>query len=436
MTDHLRAGDRLTLEVTQIDGEGRGLATHAGREVRIAGAFGGEVVDVELTHVSKGGPVAHARLAAIRTAHPHRRALPCPRHVDLEGRCGGCPLMGLDEDAQREQKAAWLRSLGLEVERVRGRGPQLGYRFASKRVAFGGPGRLQLGSFQRGSHRPAWMRACLVDHPRLSAAADEIEDRAQELAIPAFDERRGDGALRGVWLKTDGEHVVVTLLAGRDAPEVRESLKTLAHRLEVPRGVAFALAQGGAMRVQEAKALRGDVQLAVEGESIAAQGPLAFLQPNPAVTRTMHARLLEDEAGAPVEGTLALDLYAGGGATTRLARARFGEVVPVESHPGSARALGVAPAKVEDALREWSEKTPRVPDLVLANPPRKGLGAAVCAALRALGAPRLHVMSCGPAALARDLAALAPTYRRVSLEAWDTLPQTPHVELLARLVRA
>jgi tRNA/tmRNA/rRNA uracil-C5-methylase (TrmA/RlmC/RlmD family) len=44
---------------------------------------------------------------------------------------------------------------------------------------------------------------------------------------------------------------------------------------------------------------------------------------------------------------------------------------------------------------------------------------------------RIHVMACGPA----DIAALGEGYRVESLHAYDTLPQTPHVELIAKLVR-
>ena len=75
------------------------------------------------------------------------------------------------------------------------------------------------------------------------------------------------------------------------------------------------------------------------------------------------------------------------------------------------------------------------PDLVVANPPRKGLGADVAELLASHAPPRLAIMSCGPEALARDLAVLeASGYRRVSLTAYDALPQTPHVELVAKLV--
>ena len=52
-----------------------------------------------------------------------------------------------------------------------------------------------------------------------------------------------------------------------------------------------------------------------------------------------------------------------------------------------------------------------------------------------LAPARLHVMACGPAGLRRDLDGLAELYRVERLTAFDTLPQTPHVELVAWLER-
>ena len=71
---------------------------------------------------------------------------------------------------------------------------------------------------------------------------------------------------------------------------------------------------------------------------------------------------------------------------------------------------------------------------VFIDPPRGGMGPAVCAELSALAAPRLQIMSCSADALVRDLAALqAGGYALRHLRAYDTLPHTPHLELVAWL---
>ena len=63
------------------------------------------------------------------------------------------------------------------------------------------------------------------------------------------------------------------------------------------------------------------------------------------------------------------------------------------------------------------------------------MGPEVCAALRELAAPRVHLMSCNAQTLAADLERLAPDYELEGLRGYDTLPQTPHLELVAFLRR-
>ncbi len=164
--------------------------------------------------------------------------------------------------------------------------------------------------------------------------------------------------------------------------------------------------------------------------------PLGFLQPNPVVAGRAYEALCALPDGTALRGDSALDLFAGAGVTTALLRRAFDHVTPVESYLESAAALGVPAQDAADAVRAWQRDGRATPALVVANPPRAGLGAALCDALLALGAPRLHVMSCNPHSLARDLGRLAPSYRLEAARAFDTLPQTPHVEVVAWLVRA
>jgi tRNA/tmRNA/rRNA uracil-C5-methylase (TrmA/RlmC/RlmD family) len=110
-------------------------------------------------------------------------------------------------------------------------------------------------------------------------------------------------------------------------------------------------------------------------------------------------------------------------------------VIPCESYPESARALEIEPESVEDFLAKQLAQARPVPDLIIANPPRGGLGEQVCAHLVALAPARLHVMSCNPDTLAADLDRLRPRYRLVGLRGYDTLPQTAHLELVAWLRR-
>lgn len=405
---------------------GQGTARAEGLEILVPDLATGERARVEIEHVSKGAPRAHARVIQRIASLPGRREAPCPNHTSRGGACSGCPLMTWDEDTQRGLVAERLRSLGLDAP-LHAAPESLGYRCSAKRIVFRKGSHVRLGSYVSGTHRPADMRGCLVDHPLIRDAADEISVRATELKTPIYRPGRERG-LRYVWLKTDGTNVLVTLIWGL-APD--EHAKQLAESLSVA-GVATSVQSGpgNAMRGGGARRARGLTGLDIEvGGVVAHVGPLGFLQPNLAFAERFYGTLLSDEAGEPVKGERALDLYAGAGLTTQMLQERFSEVVPCESHPESAQALGVAPEKVGAFLTRQARA-----DFVVANPPRKGLGPEVCEALLRLGAPRVHLMSCGPRGLANDVKALKAKYQVASIDVFDSLPQTPHVEIVVRLV--
>jgi 23S rRNA (uracil1939-C5)-methyltransferase len=435
----VRAGDTVDLEISDLTPAGDGLGVlpeyapasrdpdvPSTREIHVPGAFPGELARVRLLHVSRQHPRAHAELHGFLRAHPERREPPCAHH-GLTAACNGCPLLPLPVAVQRIIKSELLaRSFGLHVDRVVPSPHEFGYRWSSKRVASGQPGRLVLGSYTRGTHEVVAMDTCLVDHPAIVAAADELRAAADALEISP------DTDLRYVWFKTDGRDVLLTLVTrDHDSRAARE----LPARLQRPAGVAWSVQPhaGNNLRGESPVLLhgRGELTLNISDVTVTV-GPLGFLQPNPAAAALAYHDLLHREDGTPVTGALAFDLYAGAGVTTELLRRSFTTVHACEAYPESAATLGLAPETAESFLARMHDTSP---DLILANPPRDGLGPDVCAALVRLAAPRVHLMACGPAGLARDLAALENHYRLAGLRAYDTLPHTPHIELVAWLVR-
>lgn len=420
----------LDLDGLSLDGAALGLLPD-GRSVRVPRGAPGERVRVRVEHVARHSGVATARLVEVLRPSAGRRIPPCRSDVARGGRCTGCALSHLTPNAQRDAKRQTLaREHGLTVDRFEF-GGDLGYRYASKRVAFDSKQGLRLGSYVAGTHRGASMRGCLVDHPVLAAVADHVEDMAHPLL--AYDEASGRGSLRAVWMKTDGERALVTLVGGE-----LDAMRALGEKLTLPTiaGVHVARARRGSndLRGTEVELLRGasSLDVAVEGEHHVAT-PLGFLQPNPAVASRAQRDLVSDQHGAARGGRLAFDLYAGAGHVSRLLAQHFERVASVETHPESASALGVTPTDVAAFLRGCGDDTP---DLVVANPPRAGMGTAACEALAEVKPALITLMSCHPASLMRDLALLESAgFVRVAARAYDTLPNTPHVELVVWLRR-
>jgi 23S rRNA (uracil-5-)-methyltransferase RumA len=444
----LGAEASIEIEDLEPDGSGVGLwpmddadadtgaATDEAWTVRVDGALPGERARVRIEHVSRARTQAYGVLIELERPSPARRSPPCPHHPAREGECGGCPLMGLEIEKQRELKREQLRRRhGIELDELIG-GQALGYRMSSKRVVGGRAGAPCLGSFRRRSHAVVSMRGCRVDHPRIVACFAELEDALTELRIEPFDERAGEGDLRYVWAKTDGEKVLLTLVTAAKASRAATELPA---RLQLPAGIAWSVqaARTNAIRGDAPRTLRGDAGLSMRLAGIDVEiGPLGFLQPNPHVAARAYEDLLVDADGQRVVGELALDLYAGTGVVTRRLRTQFQRVRACELHPDQTRVPDVDVDAVDAAeFLVRSDVRSTRPTLVVANPPRSGMGDEVCGALVRLEPELVTIMSCNPRSLVRDLAALDDTHALVRVRGYDTLPQTTHLELVAWLQR-
>jgi 23S rRNA (uracil1939-C5)-methyltransferase len=164
----------------------------------------------------------------------------------------------------------------------------------------------------------------------------------------------------------------------------------------------------------------------------------AFFQVNRWLVDALIDRVTANQAGAA-----AWDLFAGVGLFARRLTSNFERVLAVESAPAATAALahnlsGTAGTAVKAdtlAFLRRNRRSPR-PDLIVADPPRTGLGAEVCALLGEIAAPAMVYVSCDPATLARDLRALiAAGYAMESIVLADLFPQTFHLETIVHLRR-
>jgi len=173
--------------------------------------------------------------------------------------------------------------------------------------------------------------------------------------------------------------------------------------------------------------------------------PRSFYQ----VNRDQAERLYEKAiALADLDETkTALDLYCGTGTIT-LCMARYaGSVIGVEIIEAAIRDAkenaernGIANARFfcadagEAAKRLAAEGTK--PDVIMVDPPRKGISQDVIDAMVEMAPERIVYVSCDPATLARDVKLLEERgYRAVHAEAVDLFPRCAHVESIVLLCR-
>jgi 23S rRNA (uracil1939-C5)-methyltransferase len=163
----------------------------------------------------------------------------------------------------------------------------------------------------------------------------------------------------------------------------------------------------------------------------------AFFQVNRFLVDALVEETLLDRSGSS-----AVDLYAGVGLFSLPLSRRFSEVRAVERGGAAFRDLEWNSRSTPNlqaykgSAEEFLRGLEQPPDLIVADPPRAGLGPEAVAELLRLKPPQLTIVSCDPATLSRDLKALLPTFEIERVTLIDLFPQTFHFETIVHLRRA
>jgi len=168
--------------------------------------------------------------------------------------------------------------------------------------------------------------------------------------------------------------------------------------------------------------------------------PQSFFQTNPTVASQLYATAREWVRQLPVNHMW--DLFCGVGgfglhcATPEMKLTGI-EIAPeaIACATQSAKALGLHNLHFQalDSTR-FATAQQSVPDLVLVNPPRRGIGAELCDYLSRMAPPWIIYSSCNAQTMAKDFAALAD-YRVARVQLFDMFPHTAHYEVLTLLIR-
>jgi 23S rRNA (uracil1939-C5)-methyltransferase len=455
-----RPGDAFEAVCMAIDDAGSGVAqvAAAGERLRIhiAGALPGERVRVRLDHVSahrRGDErEAWASLLDVLAPSADRVAATCPAY----GACGGCTLMQLAYPAQlawkRErvlgQFASYPALAALTIDACLPSAQSLGYRNQAKYV-FGhahASGRLVLGAFAPRSHELVDLAGCQVVEPVLDDARKALLAVLIENAVEPFDEILRTGVLRYAVLRsTAAGQVMATLVSARAEWPAAEALAAaLCQRCPAVNSVILNVnaSAGNALFGEDERVLVG--QASVEdtlGDVRVRLSSRSFFQANRQVASQIYRAIV---AAAPDGVSRAVDVYAGACGIALSLVSKAGEVVAIEDNSAATRAAtdflaqqGADAARVRVVTGDAARCLADIIDagFVVLNPPRKGCGAEVLAAVARLRPQLFAYLSCDPRTLARDLSVLvAAGAQVVQVTPFDMMPHTPHIETLA-LVR-
>jgi len=446
--------NRCELEATELDDGGAGVGLSGAMAVHVGDLLPGERAEVAIDHHSPHKAEAWGRIVKrLGPPSPERVTPVCPGF----GRCGGCVWQHLAYPAQLAAKHARLAAAlaqvpavatgAVEIAAVRPSPELTGYRNKGKYVAGQVGDHLVLGAYAPRSHHVVDTLGCRVVAPIIDEVATWVRGAAERAELAAYDERTRTGELRYVIVREASGDVMVVLVVAPRTPRAKldRVAAALANHPAVHSLVAVendrrdgAIVPSGA----SATVLLGHGHLVEQLAGVAVEvGAGEFLQVNRAQAAAMYARVTELAEARP--GMQAIDLFAGlGGIGLHLARAGA-TVIAVEidrdavaQFRRAAQRANLPLTAIAGDVGEVRGQLGAKPDVVVVNPPRKGLSAGARAFLAELAAPVIVYVSCGPDALGRDLITLAAHgYTPDAIEPFDLMPGTAQVETVVRLRR-
>ena len=421
---------------------GRALGRHEGRVVLVAGAVPGDSVTAEIRR--DRGRFVEAVARSIDVPSRGRRSVPCP----IQDRCGGCPLMPMDEGAQQDAKRRFVidaleriaKVRTAPVEAIDAPRPWLGYR-GKIELVFGRDreGRSVLGYHAHGDESGIVdVPACAVADPRVQPLVDLVRTSFLEAPSPPL------GARVAFRVAATGSDRLIVFFGEVVPAATRTEFAQVAMRREPSlTGVASVVAETGRRGGAKTVSIAGRPWLSetILGTTFRVP-PAAFLQVHPRAAEVLGRHLLEATTG--VESVIELYSGVGGfglaftrrGASTTIVEA---DAAAVSCGEEAAERNGISGVRfVRSDAGRFLERVPGSArhDLLIADPPRTGLGRGVVDGIARLAPRRIALVSCDPATMARDIAGLTGHgYRLERVTPFDLFPQTAHVEAVAWLAR-
>jgi 23S rRNA (uracil-5-)-methyltransferase RumA len=390
----------------------------------------------------------------------------CP-HAPPLGFCGGCVFQDRSYDAQISAKRGALQKLwehdlpGEILERVEMIAAPQSFAYRTRMDYVASKDRFGL---RRGGkfNYIVDLRECHLIPPAAFAVARSVYQRAVALGLPDYNLRTHEGFLRYIVVRCSPQGTLLLAAVTASGDYAAEIAEIAEYALAQPAVAGFHwllnesltdISFGAPVRHWGAETLLMRV-----GARSLAIGPNSFFQNNVHLLLPLlddvKSAICSQQYTVNIEGAegddgllladwrlpTVADLYGGVGTIALHVADKVRSVTCVESVAESARlgeqnVVANSITNVEmvaaDVLAFLRDQPARRFDVVVADPPRIGLGPDVCRELLRLRPERLVYVSCNALTQLEDARVLASGYRLTALRGYDMFPQTPHLEALA-----
>jgi len=447
----IRKNEIYEAVICDYTAEGQGVARIEGCAVFVPNAIVGERCRIRIEKVGKTW--ASGKIVELLEKSPHRINRECP----VAKLCGGCDFWHMDYEEESRLKSERVRQAlnrlgGENLERI----PILsaptcyGYRNKAQYPVSSQKNRVYAGFFRSGTHNVVENDRCLILPDETDKIKKIVIDYVNHYRITAYDEQSGKGLLRHIYVRrgaVSGQILVCLVVNGKKLPNWDDLVERLS---AVPGFHTLVLS----VNTKAGNTILGEEMITLYGPGYIEDTlcGLTFRLSARSFYQVNHhqAQRLYEAAIAQAQITkndLVLDLYCGVGTITLCMAKAAGKVIgvevveqAVEDAKENAKRNGIENAEffcgdAGKAALSLEEKGIR-PDVVVVDPPRKGLNADTIEALHRMSPRRIVYVSCDPATLSRDVALLKEKgYTLQSAQAADLFPRCAHVESVVCLSR-
>ena len=430
---------------------GEGIAKINDFTIFIPNTLKGEKVKVLIVKVLKSH--AFGKIVEILEKSKDRVESDCNTYK----RCGGCDLRHVKYEKTLEMKQNAVQSLvnktlknKINVKETLGMDNPYYYRNkAQYPVGKNQNGEPVIGVFANRTHEVIQIEKCLIQNEKAEEIAKYIVKFVKENKISVYDEKNGKGLLRHIVIKIGvktKEIMCILVINGKEIPNEVKLVEDLKNKYPNIKSIVknINMKNTNVILGKENINLYGDGYIQdILGEYKFKISPLSFYQVNPIQAEKLYN--LGIELAQITKNDVVFDLYCGIG-TISIFMAKFAKKVygieivneAVEAAKENALINGIDNVEffagdVEIVLDELINKNGVKADIVMFDPPRKGLDKTSINNVLKIKPKKIVYISCNPATLIRDLACFEENYDIKTIIPVDMFPFTSHVECVCVL---
>lgn len=434
------------VEIIDNGFEGEGIAKIDGYTIFVPNAIKGEKVKILIVKVLSSH--AFGKIIEVIEASKYRVESDCSTYK----RCGGCNLRHIKYEKTLEMKQNAVQSLvnktlnnKIKVSKVVGMENPFYYRNkAQYPVGLDKNGNPVIGVFANRTHEIIQMQDCKIQHKESEKIAKYIFDLWSKEKLSIYSEITGKGLLRHIVIKIGfktNEIMCILVVNGVDIPNEVQIIEQVVNRFPNVKTIVKNI------NTKNTNVILGKENINIYGDGTISDklgnlvfkiSPLSFYQVNPVQTEKLYN--IGVEAAKITNDDVVFDLYCGIG-TISLFMAQYAKKVygveiveqAVEMAKENAKINGIDnvdffAGDVEHVLDDLINRKKIIPDVVMIDPPRKGLDKKSIQNLLSVAPKRLVYISCNPATLVRDLASFEDKYEIKSITPVDMFPFTSSIE--------